>query len=85
MIRVEEDIYLEWKYLWFLSFLRYDTVRLSFSSVETIHICQVVNESVIWCYLIQMKKFKKRVIEWSSGFYDSGYENKNFILLFLFL
>lgn len=32
-----------------------------------------------------MKKFKKGVIEWSSGFYDSGYENEKFILLFLFL
>lgn len=62
-------IYLEWKYLWFLSIFTIRYVRLSFSSVETIHICPPVNESVIQCYFIRMKKFKKRVIEWWSGFY----------------
>lgn len=71
MIRVEEDILrMEISLIFIVFTIRY--VRLSFSSVETIHICRIVNETVIWCYLIQMKKFKKGVIEWSSGFYDSG-------------
>lgn len=71
MIRVEEDIpRMEISLIFIVFTIRY--VRLSFSSVETIHICRIVNETVIWCYLIQMKKFKKGVIEWSSGFYDSG-------------